>query len=202
MTQPIEFVGFWSHGQFRVNAAFSFSSPFGLYQSLLLLVFQKTTMFSRLSASKAALKSVGTATRTSSPSNSTVRVQANSGRSPILTFTFLQVRFLSSNAGRATAQVSTALLYSPHSLDLASSAIPRLSYRAGLCQYIHCWFDRVVYSSLWVASVHRSSSCQLSRRRRSSPRRLPMVSQRLARHFRSCQVASATLLPLPFFDAF
>jgi len=75
VAQPIESVGFRSRGPFRVQAAFGFSA----YSQPSSPPPPKTTMFSRLSTSKAALKSVGATTRTPSFPSPTVRIQTDPG---------------------------------------------------------------------------------------------------------------------------
>jgi hypothetical protein len=159
----------------------------------------KTTMFSRLSASKAALKSVGTAGRTLPP-QSTVRAQTNLGSpsNPHLSISPgpvpLVQRWSSSRPGPYFLLFLSSLTSEP-----VSSALTRLTYRVGLRQHTHCWFDCLVHPPLWVASVRRPSSRQLSRRRWTTSYRLSMVTQRIVRHVRSCQVPFfPTFVPLPF----
>lgn len=129
-------------------------------------LLKKTAMFSRLSASKAALKSVGTAARTPSPSSSTVRVRAKLRplSNPLTPHISLGPVPLVQHQSRSCSGHCLVLLFLPFDLlKLVSSAIPRLSYRLGLRQHTYCWFDCLVHSSLWVASIRRRSSCKLSR---------------------------------------
>jgi len=123
-----------------------------------------STMFSRLSASKAALKSVGTTTRTHTLSSSTVRVQANKPRFAFLSSPFRFPRSGSSRPTPVKQPFRFALLFSSlQSSELSPSAFTRLSYRVGLRQHSHCWFDRLVHPPVWVASICWSGSCQFPR---------------------------------------
>ena len=57
-------------------------------------------------------------------------------------------------------------------------------FRDALCY----WFDCLVHPPVRNASIYRRSTRVLSRRGRSSPSRIPMAAQGLARLVRPCQV--------------
>ena len=140
----------------------------------------KTTMFSRLSTSKAALKSVGTAARTPSFPSPTVRAKTTLGlpSNPHPSVSIgpppLLQRWSSHSSG-------PYFLFSSRCQPLNSShlALTHLPCCLGLRQHTHCWFDCLVYPPLRVASICWPSSCQLPRRGWSASHRLSMVTQRM-----------------------
>lgn len=153
IAQPIESVGFWSRGAIPGQAV-----PW-------LFVLQLAIPFSPSSKSHNALEPVGFQGRLKVCQNReayTLPSQLNRPcpNKPRVAVQSSPFHFPRSGSSRPTLakqllryvfHFSLSLLTS----ELVSSALTRLSYRVGLRQHTHRWFDCLVHPPLWVAPICR-----------------------------------------------
>ena len=160
VAQPIEFVGFWSRGPFRVKAALAFRSAAS--HPLLLVRKPQCSRGCRLQRPPS---SPSGPPRVHNPSLAQLFVsERTSGCRPILTFPFHQVRFLSSNARQAAPQVCASFssscqsLNSLHQPSLASRTL--LASASILTVGSIAWYTHLYGSLPFVGEVHANSPAE------------------------------------------